>query len=281
MGSREPNTVLITGASSGIGKATALYLARRGHRVVATSRELSRVNELSEQPQSGSAAILTYQLDINEPTSVEEVVPRIISQAGGLDALINNAGYGLWGCLEQLTVEEVKAQFETNLFAVLRMSQAVLPSMRERGGGTIVNVGSVAGQISSPAGGAYSASKFALESLTKVMRMEAAQFGIRVVLIAPGLFRTNFHHGRVLGEGVFDSGSPYHSYIQRIWGNAGKNQRWGGDPNKVAKTIEKVLVAKHPRARYAVGPDSRLGAMAVRLLPDGLLEYLVKRVVVR
>ena len=182
MSRREPTTVFITGASSGIGKATALYLARRGYRVVATSRELSRLDELTEQPQSGSAAILTYQLDINEPASVEEVVPRIISEASGLDALINNAGYGLWGCLEQLTVEEVKAQFETNLFAVLRMSQAVLPSLRERGGGTIVNVGSVVGQISSPAGGAYSASKFVLESVTKVLRMEAAQFGIRVVL---------------------------------------------------------------------------------------------------
>ena len=281
MGLREPNTVLITGASSGIGKATALYLAARGYRVVATSRELSRLDELTEEPPTGPGAILTYQLDINEPASVEEVVPRIIEQTGGLDALINNAAYGLWGCLEQLTVDEVKAQFETNLFAVLRMSQAVLPSMRDRGWGTIVNVGSVAGQISSPAGGAYSASKFALESLTRVMRMEAAQFGIRVVLVAPGLFRTNFHRARVLGEKVFDPGSPYHSYVQRIWRNAGENQRWGGDPTKVAKTIEKVLVAKHPRTRYAVGADSRMGTMAARLLPDGLLDYLVRRVVVR
>ena len=154
MSSPPRSTVLITGASSGIGKATALYLARRGYHVLASSRELGRLDELMAQGGAESLPISAHQLDVNDQVSVAAVVPRILDQVGALDALINNAGYGLWGCLEDLTMEEVKVQFETNLFAVLRMSQAVLPHMRERRRGTIINVGSVAGRIGSPGGGA-------------------------------------------------------------------------------------------------------------------------------
>ena len=274
-------TVLITGASSGIGKATALYLARMGYPVVATSRELARLDELMALARIDSLPVYPCELDINEPNSVAEAVPRILDSAGWPYALVNNAGYGLWGCLEDLTVEEVKAQFETNLYAVLRMSQAVLPHMRDRRRGVIVNVGSVSGQIGIPAGGAYSASKFALRGLTKVLRMEVAQYGIRVVLIEPGLFRTNFHRDLVVGKRALDPQSPYYDYVQMIRKNSGRNQRWGGDPVKVAKTISKVLAAKHPRERYAVGVDAKLGAIGARLLPDGVLEYLVKRFVGR
>ena len=146
MSSRSPKTALITGASSGIGKETALYLARRGYHVLAISRELSRLDRLIAQARTDSTSISAYQLDVNEPAAVAEVVPQILDQVGGLDALINNAGYGLWGCLEDLSVEEVKAQFASNVFAVLRMSHAVLPHMRERRSGTIVNVGSRQGR---------------------------------------------------------------------------------------------------------------------------------------
>ncbi len=187
----DSNTVLITGSSSGIGQVTALYLARRGYHVLATSRQLARLDGLMAQARSDSLPISAYQLDVNSPPSVEEAVPQILDQVGGLDGLVNNAGYGLWGCLEDLTLEEVKSQFETNLFAVLRMSQAVLPHMRERHSGTIINVGSVSGRIGAPAGGAYAASKSALAGLSRVLRMEVAQFGIRVVLIEPGVIRTH------------------------------------------------------------------------------------------
>ena len=281
MGRSRGKTVLITGASSGIGEATALHLARRGYRVLATSRELSRLERLMAQDRSPSLDILPYQIDVNEAASVESVVPSMLEGVGSLDGLVNNAGYGLWGCLEDLTIEEVKAQFETNVFAVLRMSQAVLPHMRERGGGTIINVGSVAGRIGSPAGGAYAASKFALEGLSKVLRMEVAQFGVRVVLIEPGLFRTNFFRDRVVGERALDPRSQYYGYASRIGGHSEGNQRWAGDPAKVAKLIAKVLESRHPRQRYPVGIDARLGTLASRLLPDGLLEYIVKRVITR
>ena len=224
--SRPPTkTVLITGASSGIGKATALYLAHRRYHVLATSRELSRLDELMAHAKTDSLPISAYQLDVNEPASVEQVIPQILDHVGGLDALVNNAGYGLWGYLEDLTIEEVKAQFETNLFAVLRMSQAVLGHLRERHSGTIVNVGSVTGHVASPAGGAYAASKFALLGLSRVLRMEVAQFGIRVVLVEPGLFRTNFNQNLVFGERVLDSQSPYHTYARRIRKSSAGYQR--------------------------------------------------------
>ena len=281
MSSPPSKTVLITGASSGIGKSTALYLAGRGHRVVATSRDMPRLDGLMELAQTSSLSILPCQLDVNETASVEEVVPQILGQVGRLDALVNNAGYGLWGCLEDLTLEEVKAQFETNLFAVLRMSQAVLPHMRGNLGGTIVNVGSVSGRIGIPAGGAYVSSKSALDGLSRVLRMEVAQFGIRVVLIEPGLFRTNFFQNRVVGDRALDPDSPYFDYTQKIRRNSAGSQRWAGDPLKVAKTINKVVTTKRPRQHYAVGADAWLGTLASRLLPDCLLECLVKRVVAR
>ena len=281
MSNPTPKTVLITGASSGIGKVTAFYLGRKGYRVIATSRELARLHEITSAARAESLAISPFELDMNQPSSVEEVVPRILQEVGTLDGLVNNAGYGLWGCLEDLSIDEVKAQFETNLYGVLRMCQAVLPHMRDRRKGTIVNIGSISGMIGNPLGGAYAASKFALHGLSKVLRMEVAQFGIRVVLIEPGLFRTNFSVNKLIGERVNDPGSPYYSYTQRMKSHSTGNFRWAADPIKVAKTIDKVLKAKHPRQRYAVGVDAKLGALASRLLPDGFLEYMVKKVVER
>ncbi len=274
-------TVLITGASSGIGRQTALHLARRGHRVIATSRELPRLDELIAQARANSLDITPYQLDINHDASVEEAIPGIIERVGAIDGLVNNAGYILSGCLEDLTLEEFKAQFETNLFAVLRMSQAVLPHMRKRKSGTIVNVGSVAGRVGSPAGGAYAASKFALEGLSKVMRMEVAPFGVRVVLIEPGLFRTDLFRSRAVGARSLDPRSPYNGYASRISANSSGKQRWGGDPSRVAQVIGRALESRHPRQRYQAGLDAKVLNLAVRFMPDSLLEMLVKRVTAR
>ena len=276
--SSHPPNVLITGASSGIGKATALHLARKGYRVAATSRELLRLSELTAAATAESLTVSPFQLDINDPTEVEKTMPTILEQVGELTGLINNAGYGLWGCLEELTYAEVKAQFDTNLFAALTMSQAVLPHMRARGSGTIINVGSVVGQLPIPAAGAYCASKFALEGLSRVMRMEVAPFGVRIAIIEPGLFRTSFHVNRVFGERVVSTESPYYPYIQNIWKNSSSVQRWAADPTKVAKLIEKVLRAKRTRPSYTVGIDAGLGILARRLVPDGLAEFVTKRV---
>ena len=275
MSSTRSKGVLITGASGGLGKATAVHLARRGYHVAATSRDLARMDGLLAEARSLSLPVSGYQLDINDPDAVGKVVPTILEQAGDLDGLVNNAGYGLWSCLEDLTIDEMKAQFETNLYAALRMSQAVLPHMRERGTGTIINVGSVVGRIVIPRGGAYVASKFALEGLTKAMRMEVAQFGVRVVLVEPGLFHTNFSRNKVLGERARDPTSPYYDYTQRTKSPA--EGRRGNDPERFGKAIEKILTSKHPKPRYQVGIDARLGNLASKLLPDAIIEYVVKR----
>ena len=276
-----PQIVLITGASAGIGYSTAIYLARRGFHVLATSRELSRLDELMALARTHSLSISPYQLDITDPTSVTDVVSRMIEGTGRLDALVNNAGYILRGCLEDITLEELKAQFETNVFAVLRMCQAVLPHMRERHTGTIVNVGSVASHIVSPAGGAYGSSKFALTGLTKALRMEVAQFGIRVVLVEPGLFRTKLFENQVTAKHALDSRSPYHSYNKRLRNSSSGNLRWAKDPEQVAKAIGHALSARHPKPHYLVGIDAKLGALAARFVPERLLEFLVKKVVAR
>ena len=276
MSSKGSKGVLVTGASGGLGKATSIHLARRGYHVAATSRDLARLDGLMAEARSLSLPVSGYQLDINDPGDVARVVPTILDQVGELDGLVNNAGYGLWGCLEDLAIDEVRAQFETSLYAVLQMSQAVLPHMRARGTGTIINVGSVVGRIVIPRGGAYVASKFALEGLTKAMRMEVAQFGVRVVLVEPGLFRTNFSPNKVFGERSRDPASPYYDYTQRVKSSA-SGRRQGNDPERFGKTIEKILASKHPKPRYQVGVDARLGNLASKLLPDSIIEYLVKR----
>ena len=270
-------TAVVTGASSGIGRATALHLAREGYHVVATSRDVNRLEGLLERARDESLSISAYELDVNRSESVDQVVPQLLDDAGRVDALVNNAGYGLWGCLEDVSMDEVKAQFETNVFGVLRLTQAFLPHMRERTNGTIVNVGSVSGQIGSPAVGAYSASKFALRGLTNVMRMELAPFGLRVVLIEPGLFRTQFMQNRVIGRKALDPRSPYSLHTQRIARSSGSHQRWAGDPDRVARTIARIIKSRRPKARYTVGADAFLGSLAARLLPDSLLHYIVMR----
>ena len=273
--------VLVTGASAGIGYAACLHLARRGYLVTATSRALPRLNSLMERARAESLPISPYELDVNDDTSIDEVMPRILEETSGIDGLVNNAGYGLWGCLEDLTIDEVRAQFETNVFAVLKLSQAVLPQMRERGFGTIVNVGSVTGRVGAPAGGAYSATKFALAGLSAVMRMEVAPFGVRVVLVEPGSFKTDFVRNLVYGERTTDPGSAYGLYNARMNRQPSDGWRWSGDPMKVARVIEGILRTRHTRPRYSVGLDSRLASIATRLLPDSVIQYVVRRVMAR
>ena len=272
-------TVLITGASSGFGEATTLYLARQGHYVVATSRSHVRLDELALLARQEALKISTRTIDISDPASVAKTVPAILSEVGDLDVLVNNAGYSLWGCWESLTLDEVRCQFATNFFGPLTMAQAVLPHMRERRKGLIINVGSMAAHIGRPAGGAYAASKAALASLTKVMRMEAEPFGIKVVLLEPGRFRTSYDANRVIGIHASDPQSPYQPLIQRIKQRreSCRNKEQAGDPADVARTIAHILVARQPKQRYLIGDDAKRWYMAAKFLPDSVLENLVKK----
>jgi NAD(P)-dependent dehydrogenase (short-subunit alcohol dehydrogenase family) len=223
--------------------------------------------------------ILTRTIDISDPASVTNNVPAILSEVGDLDVLVNNAGYSLWGCWESLTLDEVASQFATNFFGHLSMIQAVLPHMRERRKGLIINVGSMAAHIGRPAGGAYAASKSALASLTKVMRMEVEQFGIQVVLLEPGKFSTNYNANRVIGTHASDPQSPYQCLIQHLKQKreSSKNKNQAGDPVEVARTITKILAARQPKQRYLIGADAQRWYMAAKFLPDPVLEALVKK----
>jgi NAD(P)-dependent dehydrogenase (short-subunit alcohol dehydrogenase family) len=271
--------VLITGASSGFGKATALHLARQGHYVVATGRSHALLDDLAVLARQEALKISTRTIDISDTASVTNNVPIILSEVGNLDVLVNNAGYSLWGCWESLTLEEVRSQFATNFFGHLAMIQAVLPHMRDRHQGLIINVGSMAAHIGRPAGGAYGASKAALASLTKVMRMEVEQFGIQVVLLEPGKFSTNYNANRVIGTHASDPQSPYQPLIQRLKQKreSSKNKNQAGDPVEVARKIAQILVTRQPKQRYLIGEDAQRWYTAAKFFPDSVLEALVKK----
>ncbi|MCY4599810.1 MAG: SDR family NAD(P)-dependent oxidoreductase, partial [Acidobacteria bacterium] len=193
----------------------------------------------------------------------------VVEQHGPIDVLVNNAGYGLFGPVQTLGADELRAQFETNVFAVVRLMRAVLPGMIERGGGTIVNVSSILGRIGAPFHGAYASSKFALEGLTESLRTEVWPLGVRVALVEPGLINTAFPENQLMAAGMAsDDGAPYDRYVQTYRNRARGAFARGRDPVLVARAIHGIVRARRPRFRYPVGIDSRFGSMAARVLPE-------------
>ena len=261
--------VLITGASSGIGMATALYMAERGFRVVGTSRAKERLAELEAEAARRNLPVYGVELDINRDAGLAEDLAAIVEDHGPVSVLVNNAGYGLFGPVQTLTSDELRAQFETNVFAVARLMRAVLPGMIEQGGGTIVNVSSILGRIGAPFHGAYASSKFALEGLTESLRTEVWPLGVRVVLVEPGLIRTAFPENQLMAEGIeSDDGAPYDRYVRAYRKRVRGAFRRGADPVIVAKVIHGIVRSRRPRLRYPVGMDSRAGSLAARVLPE-------------
>ena len=273
--------VLVTGASSGIGLATSLYLAEKGYSVLATSRSIERLADLQDQALGRRLPVTPVELDINSDQAVEDVVPRLIKEHGGIDVLVNNAGYGLWGPVESLSIDELKDQFETNLFAVLRVTKAVLPGMVAEGRGTIINISSVEGRLGTPFIGGYASSKFALEGMSEVLRVELWPLGVRVALVQPGLFRTDFHDNQVVAERADSDDLPYRQYVDRYRARRGRYDRLAGDPIKVARVVHKIARSRRPRFRYPVGPEARLGMLAARFLPERLFQTLLSRATMR
>ena len=268
---------LITGASSGIGKAAALYLAERGFSVFATSRSAARLHDVQRQAAERSLDIIPVELDINSDDAVARAVPELIARHGAIDVLVNNAGYGLWGPVDALSVAELKAQFETNLFAAIRMTHAVLPAMIERRSGVIINISSVLGRMGTPFNGAYVSSKFALEGISESLKTELAPFGVHVALIEPGLFRTNFPANTVRASATDDDRSVYEPYMARYRDSHDLFQRFGGDPQRVAKLIYKLSVSPAPPFRNPIGLDARAGTLGARLLPQAIYWRLLQR----
>jgi NAD(P)-dependent dehydrogenase (short-subunit alcohol dehydrogenase family) len=251
--------VLITGCSSGIGAATAAHLAEKGWTVYATAR---RVETLADLAAKGCK---TLALDVTDEASCRAAVEAVEAAEGAVGVLINNAGYSQSGAVESVPDERVRAQFDTNVFGLLTMCRLVLPKMREQGWGKIVNVSSMGGRFTFPGGGVYHASKHAVEALSDALRFEVKGFGVDVIIIEPGIIRTNFGETAVreIDAGTRDPG-PYGEFNQAVAeATAGVYERGplgrlGGPPEAVARKIEQALTARSPRTRYTVTPSARV-----------------------
>lgn len=273
----ERGVALITGCSSGIGAATARALQRAGFLVIATARDPER---LANQVALGCR---TLALDVTNETSMSRAVSRVQSEHGAIDLLVNNAGYGQAGVLEELPIELARRQFETNVFGALRLAQLVLPGMRQRGRGRIINVSSMGGRLTFPYFGVYHASKYALEALSDALRMEVAGFGVRVVLIEPGLIRSNFGHtsagtrrSDAARTGPYDDFSAFMSRASIESYEQGPLAALSGTPDDVAQRIVQAATIRKPKARYTVSASATLLISLRRLLPDALWDAFIR-----
>jgi NAD(P)-dependent dehydrogenase (short-subunit alcohol dehydrogenase family) len=259
--------VLITGASSGIGQACALHLTQQGFQVYGTSRH-------ADTGRPGQAPLFALiPMDVDDEASVKQGVELILSKEGRLDAVINNAGFRLAGAVEDTTVAEAKAQFETSFFGVLRVCREVLPTLRRQQSGYIINISSVAGVIAVPFQAMYSAAKFALEGLTESLRMEVQPFGLQVVLVEPGDFRT----GLTVNSRQTLASADNPAYTRRFNAAVGvmeHDETHGASPDQVARLVGGILKDPHPRLRYVVGPVyERLAVALKKVLPAALFEW--------
>jgi NAD(P)-dependent dehydrogenase (short-subunit alcohol dehydrogenase family) len=269
------SAVLITGCSSGIGLLAAQRFARAGFRVFASMRDPVRGAALREQALAEGWWLRTPALDVTSDDSVARAVSGLLAETGGrIDVLVNNAGYFCLGAVEETSPDELRAQFETNVFGVLRVTRAVLPAMRSRRTGTVINVSSVLGRVIIPANGPYQASKWALEALTETLRYEVRQFGIRVVCVEPGPFATEIRTNLVRTAELQRSDSPYRRMVNRYLESSARLPR--GDARRVADVIFRAAAARRPRLRWAAGSTAILAANLRRLLPDWLYELGVR-----
>ncbi len=271
--------VLITGCSSGIGRATAERLARSGWTVYATARSTDSIADL------GRVGCRLLALDVTDEESMRAAVARVEEAEGAVGVLVNNAGYSLSGAIETVPLDEVRRQFETNVFGLVRLCQLVLPAMRRQGFGRIVNLSSMGGRFTFPGGGFYHASKHAVEALSDALRFEVQGFGIDVVVIEPGLIRTGFADAAVgtIADRSEDPAGPYDGFNQAVAAatagsyRSGIGRTLGGGPETVARAIEKAISAGRPHTRYRVTGSARLFLTLRRLLPDRLWDALVAR----
>ncbi len=267
---------LVTGSSSGMGFATAIMLARAGIHTYASMRNLKKSKTITELASTENLPLQVVQLDVNDKKSVKEAITKIVTEKERIDVLVNNAGYGLFGSLEDISIEEMKAQFETNFFGVIRVTQLVLPIMRKQKSGTIVNVSSVGGRIGLPVLSAYHSTKFALEGLSESMSYELEPFGIRVVIIEPGVIRTNIMNSSIIAKKAQDPKSPYFSLIQKVENNFKlMMENESSPPEEVAKVILGVVTSENPQLRYTVGNDAATMIQARVSMSDNQFKKMI------
>jgi NAD(P)-dependent dehydrogenase (short-subunit alcohol dehydrogenase family) len=274
-------TVLITGGTDGLGKAAALLLARQGYFVFAAGRSASKRQELDHLAHEEKLPLRTLEMDVTDNASVQIAVELVIDKGDGIDVLINNAGVGYMAVVEEIRVEDFRKQFEVNLFGVLRVTQSVLPHMRQRRRGRILMMSSAAGLISPPTYGAYTSSKHALEGLSNSLRLEMYPFGVEVILIEPGYIVTNFQEtAKELAQPYFEraKNSPYAKiYAGAMAGSDQGRGRSKTTPEDCAQVILAAIQTPHPKARYTVTPMTKWISIAKRILPDTFLDSILRR----
>lgn len=281
MAEARKGTVLITGGTDGLGKAAALFLAERGYRVFAAGRSREKRELLDSLARQRKVPLESIELDVNSDESVSKAVQYVLSSSGAIHVLINNAGIGYMAVVEDLKMDDLRQQFETNVFAVLRVTQAVLPSMREQRKGRILMMSSVAGLVTPPTYGAYSSSKHALEGLSNALRLELHPFGIFVVLIEPGYIVTNFQQtAKELAAPYVAAASngPYAKIYSGAWSGANKGRGTSKTtPEDCARVILSAIEARKPRARYGVTRLARLVKFGKRFMTDGMLDSFLRK----
>lgn len=264
---------LVTGCSSGIGRATALLLARSGFRVFATVR--TDASEASLLVDARGLPLEILRLDVRDEAAVSRVVREVLDRAGRIDVLVNNAGFAQLGAIEDLSRDVLRQQLEVNVVGAMHLSREVLPAMRAQGGGTIVNVSSIAGRVSVPFIGAYCASKFALEALSDAMRLEARPYGVRVVLVEPGPVATKFGDAVRWSRSVLPPDSIYGPFYEEIVAEPGSPR--AASPDRVAYVILKAARASKPRARYRIRLSEGFLARLIRVIPAGAMDWGIAR----
>ncbi|HJR18240.1 MAG TPA: oxidoreductase [Actinomycetota bacterium] len=265
-------SVLITGCSTGIGRVTAERLLANGWKVTATARRVEAVKDLADK----GARVLS--LDVTDEDSMSSAVAAVEEADGAVGVLINNAGYGLQGPVEEVPMDEVRRQFETNVFGLVRMCQLVLPGMRSQRWGRIVNISSIGGKLVFPGGALYHGTKHAVEAISDAMRFEVRPFGVKVILVEPGTVLTPF--GDTATSSI-STGGPYAAFKEGLADTVkgayeGTMAKMAISPDKVAKVIEKAIASSRPKARYAVGAPARMGIAMRRVTPDRMFDAVLR-----
>ena len=268
------NVALVTGCPSGIGLETAMSLARGGHFTYATMRDVKKSEKLDKIVNDEDLPVKILELDVDDKESVDNAITQVMDEKGRIDTLVNNAGWGMWGTVENVSIKEFKQQFETNFFSIIRMIHKIAPVMRKQKSGNIVNVSSVAGRIGFPVSPAYISSKFALEGLSECLRFELGPFGINVIIIEPGVIKTNFFDSMKMAE---KSDSVYNEITSKVVSGVKMMAEMGTDPKEVANTIVKSINEKNPLPRYIVGNDAMMFLEAKKMKTDIEFENYIKK----
>jgi short-subunit dehydrogenase len=261
--------VLITGASAGMGKETASLLAKNGYIVYGAARRLNKMEELRPQ----GVKLLT--MDVTNDQSMQQGVHRIIQEEGRIDVLVNNAGFGSYGAVEDVTIADAKYQLDVNLFGAARLIQLVLPQMRKQQSGKVVNISSIGGKIATPLGAWYHASKFALEGLSDALRNEVKPFGIDIIIIEPGGIKSEWGGIAIENLAKTSGHTAYKSLVDKFVGVFKATEAKNPEPRIIAELIQKAIIAPKPKARYVAGYMARPAVIARKLLSDRMMDKMI------